>query len=171
MTPVWLNSDTGELYEGGECPSCAQVRTECDQILSANERDQRVWKLRATRAETKLEAQTATRRDKAEWQRILDTWLLVFPDEPKLRSTSVKSARATEYFARTDTGAFEADVVNAIHGARVRPYLRYGRRVEKRGPETERAVDIADVVKTSGTYADANFDLLCAIGAFSRAAT
>lgn len=137
-------------------------------LLTANERDSRTWKLRATKAEKKLEAQQAAKANKREWERGVEEWLTVFPDVPKPRSLSVKSARATEFFARQDRGATVDDILDAIHGAKQRPYLRYGRRTDKPGSNSERAVDLSDIVKTTGAHADANFDLLCELGRAAR---
>ena len=165
---TFVDTDTGELFTG--CPHCEQTRAECDMLASATERDLRSWKIRATKAENKLEAQTASRHSKKDWETILGEWQGVFPDVPKPRSASIKSARANEVFTRLDHGAMVDDVLNAIHGAKQRPYLRYGRRCETSGPNTERAVDLAQIVKVTGAHSDGNFDLLAAEGAKLRGA-
>lgn len=164
----FIDTETGEVYSES-CPACEKTRADCDSIMAANERDQRVWKLRATRAENALEAQRTARQDKATWVAVLDEWLAVFPDVPKPRSISVKSARAQEVFARLNNGASVEDVLDAIHGAKVYPYLNFGERAANCAAQGKRAVDLSDICAVKGQKADKNFDLLAAEGRKRRA--
>lgn len=161
--PEWMNVATGEIVEGGPCPECAATADEAAIQVGGMERELRSMRSKLTKAERAAERDEVKRRDGDIWQRILGAWLETFPDK-RPTAKGIRSARATAVFLRLESGAAEEDVVAAIVGARVWPYVVYGKRRQSGSPSDE-ATDLQEIMSLKN---DGMFDFLRDVGAVER---
>lgn len=160
----WVDTTTGEIYEG-PCPNCAERAQWAEDQVRALEMEKRALRTKVTKAERAAEHATMAKRDGAVWQEALSCWLAHFPHK-KPSGVGIKSARATKFFQRLETGATLLDVQDAIRAAKVVPYIVYGRRV-KAGSKADLSDDLEQIVSVGN---DAQFDRLVEIGRELRAA-
>lgn len=149
----FVDTETGEVYDS--CPRCAELETQ----VAAMERERRADRSARAKAERALEKDVVAKRDGADWKRILAYWRAAFPDK-KPTATGVKSARATKFFLRCDSGATVEDIERAIDGAKEYRYVVYGKRT-RTGSASDDATDLQDIVSLNN---DANFDFLVSVG-------
>lgn len=160
---MWVNTETGETLEA-ECPICEQARQDAEVQIVAMEQELRSKRAKITKLERERERDEVAKRDGAVWKRILKAWLEAFPDK-RPTAKGVKSARATKAFLRLQAGASEQDVLDAILGARLYPYVVYGKR-QKSGSRSDLADDLEQIMAISR---DHEFDFLVAEGRRARA--
>lgn len=148
------------------CPECGSVLPLAEMLdeeaeiqVHALELRVRSLQSKVTRMEREREAQTVAKRDGAVWQRVITAWLEAFPDKTP-SAKSVKSARATKVFMRLDSGATVDDVLAAIRGAQLYPFVVFGKRV-KSGSRSDLADDLEDIVAVNR---DREFDFLVEAG-------
>lgn len=154
---AYVDTETGELYDS--CPRCAELEVQ----VRAMEKERRADRAARSKAERALEKDVVAKRDKSDWERILTYWLAAFPDK-KPTAKGIKSARATKFFMRCDSGATVEDVELAIDGAKEWPYIVFGKR-QKSGSKSDLADDLEDIVSLGK---DANFDFLVLAGRVAR---
>lgn len=160
MSP-YVDTDSGEIFEG--CPHCESTRRDCEAQIIGLERDLRTWRMRTTKAEAKAVQIEESKRDGAEWKRVVAYWQSKFPNK-KITSKSMKSSRATAYFQRVDAGAGEDDFFLAIDGAVRLPFVVYGSR-RASGSGSDLKIDLQHIASIGN---DAQFDALVDAGRLAR---
>lgn len=159
---TWINQETGEVLEA-DCPRCAETRDEAETQVGAIEREIRKYRTKVTKLERAAERDEVKRRDGAVWKQILEAWREAFPGK-KVRSTDIKSARATKVFLRLERGASIEDCLDAIEGARQFPYVVFGKR-QKSGSRSDLADDLEHIMAVNR---DHEFDFLADVGRKAR---
>lgn len=159
---TWVNPETGEVAEA-ECPHCEEMKAWAEAQVHGLELEARRFRARITRLENEAEAAQVAKRDGKVWKEFLRCYKLAFPDR-RLTATGIKSATATKFFLRLESGATEEDVKNALAGAVAYPYVVFGKRV-KSGSRSDLAVHPQHIVSPDN---DANFDFLRDAGAALR---
>lgn len=157
----WVDPETGEATD--ECPICEATRRDCEAQIISLERDLRTWRMRTSKAEAKAVEIEESKRDGAEWKRVVAYWQSKFPNK-KITSKSMKSSRATAYFQRIDAGAGEDDFFLAIDGAVKLPFVVYGSR-RASGSGSDLRVDLQHIASIGN---DAQFDALVEAGRRAR---
>lgn len=127
------------------------------------ERELRSFRIKLSKAEAKAVQIEESKRDGAEWRRVVAYWKNQFPGK-RITSTSMRSSRATAYFQRVDSGAGEDDFFLAIDGARELPYVVYGQRRDK-GSKSDLRIDLQHIASVGN---DAQFDALVEKGREAR---
>lgn len=158
----WVNSETGEVVEG-DCPRCANVIEHAEAQLRAMEMELRQKRAKITRLERQADRETVAKRDGAVWKDVLAYWLEAFPDK-RPSAKGIKSARATKVFMRLESGANVEDVKLSIDGARLYPYVVFGKR-QKSGSKSDLADDLEQIMAINR---DHEFDFLRDAGRAAR---
>ena len=159
----WVDTETGEIADA-QCPHCEETKEWAETQVRACEMELRRFRSKVTKLENEAERQAVARRDGAAWKEFLRCYQLAFPAK-RLTATGIKSATATKFFVRLESGATVEDTINAIAGAYVYPYVVFGKRV-KTGSKSDHAIHPQDILSVNN---DALFDSLRDAGAELRA--